>query len=61
MYTYRKMNEIQRQDVVSYRKLQGLPLHSPPHFEDGFKTYILTAAIYEHKHIMASEDRRLDF
>jgi putative transposase len=55
------MNEIQRQDVVSYRKLQGLPLHSPPHFEDGIKTYLLTAAIYEHKHIMASANRRMDF
>ena len=61
MYNYRKMNEIQRQDVVSYRKLQGLPLHSPPHFEDGIKTYLLTAAIYEHKHIMASANRRMDF
>ncbi len=61
MYNYRKMNEIQRQDIVSYRKLQGLPLHSPPHFEDGLKTYLLTAAIYEHKHIMSSEDRRKDF
>jgi len=55
------MNDIQKQDVVAYRKIQGLPLHSPPHFEDGFKTYLLTAANYEHNHIMLSEDRRMDF
>ncbi len=61
MYTYRKLNEQQKQDVVHYRKLQSLPLHSPPHFPEGAKTYIITAAIYEHKHIMSSEHRRFDF
>jgi putative transposase len=52
------MNIQQRSDVLAYRKLQNLPLHSPPHFEDGYKSYLITAAIYEHKNIMSDEKRR---
>lgn len=60
MYTYRKMCEQQKKDVIAYRKLQKLPLHSPPHFEDGIKTYLITAAIYEHRMIMCDEKRRIE-
>lgn len=50
----------QKEDVIAYRKLQNLPLHSPPHLEDGTKTYLITAATYEHKMIMEDERRRIE-
>ncbi len=62
MYKYRKLNEIQKQDVLNYRKFSQLPLHEPPHFfDDIIKTYILTASIFEHKNIMNTAERRKSF
>ncbi|MFZ2653898.1 MAG: hypothetical protein WAX69_03210 [Victivallales bacterium] len=55
------MSEQQKEDVIAYRTLQNLPLHSPPHFEDGNKTYLITAATYEHAMIMKTERRRIVF
>ncbi len=62
MYNYRKMTEPQREDVVNTRKINKLPLHQPFHLIDGtLKTYLITAANYEHKHVMDDEERRSEF
>ena len=62
MYKYRKLNEIQKQDVLNYRKFAQLPLHEPPHFFDDInKSYILTASNFEHKSIMNTAERRKSF
>lgn len=62
MYNYRKMTEEQQKDVVKTRKINNLPLHQPFHLIDGtVKTYLITAANYEHKHIMEKESRRKEF
>ena len=62
MYNYRKMTEKQQKDVVKTRKINNLPLHQPFHLIDGTaKTYLITAANYEHKHIMEKESRRKEF
>ena len=60
MYNSRKMNEQQRVDTLAYRNIQNLPLHSPPHFDEGLKTYLITAAIYEHRNIIHDEKRRME-
>jgi putative transposase len=60
MYLWRKMNERQREDALKYRQLQRFPKHSPPHFDfKGEHQYIITAACYEHSHIIAKSPERL--
>ncbi len=61
MYNYRKLSQAQKDDILHTRKLRKLPLHSPPHYPDGRKTYILTAACFEHKSIISEEIRRQTF
>jgi len=52
------MSERERQEVLAYRRFCKVPLHEPPHSFSGVGTYIISAACYEHRHIMASADRR---
>ena len=61
MYEYRKMSREQREDLLAHRKLMQRPLHAPPHFVDGPRTYMLSAANYEHSPIMNAGDRRREF
>jgi hypothetical protein len=60
-YEYRKPSHQERDEVVSYRREHGYPLHAPPHplREAGY--YLITAAIFEHKPIMAATSRRTEF
>lgn len=59
MYNYRRMTKDQQEDVVNNRKLIQHPLHEPPHFGQDATWYIITAACYEHRKIIAT-DTRLD-
>ena len=60
-YEYREMTPEEREEVVEMRRLRGWPLHSPPHpFRDAGH-YLITAANFEHKAIMAAPERRTDF
>lgn len=61
MYRYRRLTEIQKQDLIRERRIRGLPLHAPPHYPDGLKKYLLTAATLEHRPIIDSDDRRKSF
>jgi putative transposase len=60
-YEYRKLTPEQREQVLAQRKAKGYPLHAPPHpfREAGY--YLITAANYEHVHIMNSPERRTEF
>lgn len=60
-YEYRIFTPKQREEVVAMRRAMGYPLHAPPHpFRDeGY--YMLTAANYEHAHVMTSPERRAEF
>ncbi len=62
MYLWRKMNEKQREDALEYRRLRRFPKHAPPHFDfEGEHQYLVTAACYEHAHIIGkSPDRMTD-
>ncbi len=60
MYDWRKMTDEERAEVLAERKGRGLPWHSPPHLEfAGEVTFIITAACYEHKHIIGKNPRRM--
>jgi putative transposase len=49
MYEYRRMTPEQQKAVLAERKARGLPLHKPPHFEQGDGWYFISAATYEHR------------
>ncbi len=57
-YEYRKLSPQEKEEVLAERKRQGFPLHAPPHLFRHEGTYLITAANYEHKHILKSEERR---
>jgi putative transposase len=61
MYEYRKLSEIERAELLRYRRESGYPLHAPPHpgKEDG--CFMITAANFEHKHILVNASRRREF
>ena len=60
MYIWRRMSARQRAEAREYRRIQRFPKHSPPHFDfGGSNRYIITAACYEHKHIIATSHQRM--
>lgn len=60
-YEYRRMTPEQREEVVRLRATRGYPLHAPPHPLNEKTYYLLTAANFEHRHLMASAERRAEF
>jgi len=60
-YEYRHMTPEERAIVVAQRRQRGYPLHSPPHPYRQAGWYCITAANYEHAHIMASPARLTAF
>jgi putative transposase len=60
-YEYRKMTPEQRAEVIEYRRSRGYPLHSPPHPYHESGAYCITAANYEHVHIIEPDVRRTTF
>lgn len=59
MYNWRKMNDIQRADVLKVRKLQKYPWHGPPHRKGDRIKYHIVVACYEHKHIIGKNCERM--
>ena len=60
MYDWREMTEKERAEVLWIRKRRNLPWHTPPHLEFvGFVTFIITAACYEHAHIIGKSAERM--
>ena len=60
-YEYRHMTPEERAAVIEERRRRGYPLHSPPHPCSEAGWYCITAANYEHAHIMASPARLTAF
>jgi len=60
MYYWRKLSAEQKADVLEYRKAQRLPWHRPPHFDfEGTFTFIITAACFEHQHVIGATAERM--
>jgi len=55
------MTPEQRAAVVAERKARGFPCHTPPHFDEGVNTYMLTAACFEHQRILSTDSRLNEF
>src|SRR5262245_37215243 len=50
-----------REEAIAQRQAHCSPMHSPPHPFLGPGRYLISAANYEHCHIMAASERRTDF
>jgi putative transposase len=59
MYEWRKMTPRERQETLKLRKQKRIPWHSPPHYVSETEVYHLTAACYEHKHVLGASVGRL--
>lgn len=58
MYEYRKLSPEERANLVEERLARGYPPHQPPHLVEDQARYLLTAACYEHRHLIDTADRR---
>ena len=59
-YLWRKLTPEQRAEILEDRKRFGRPWHSPPHFEyEGTRTFLLTAACFEHNPIIGATPERM--
>lgn len=60
MYYWRKLTDKEKTQVLAERKGRKLPWHSPPHLEfEGSISFIITAACYEHAHIIGKNPNRM--
>jgi putative transposase len=59
MYLWRKLTNAQRKELLEYRRFNERPWHSPLHVESQNGRYLLTAACYEHQHIVGLSPQRL--
>lgn len=60
MYLWRTLTDEQRSNVLIERKGRKLPWHSPPHLDfEGPVTFIITAACYEHQHVIGRTVNRI--
>ena len=58
-YLWRRLNPAQRKELLAYRKLMRRPWHRPPHFEQGIRHFLLTAACYEHRVVIGRSAARM--
>jgi putative transposase len=63
MYFLRNLTPEQRHEILKQRRLRGRPYHHPPHrYSEQSKTYLFTAACYEHHdHIGYTAERMTGF
>ena len=55
------MSPEEREEVLRWRRECGYPLHAPPHPFREAGCYFITAANFEHAHIMNTPERRTEF
>ena len=60
MYKWRKLTKAQQEPILRDRKFHNLPWHRPPHLDFiGSFTFIITAACFEHRHIIGKSVERI--
>jgi putative transposase len=59
-YKWRKMTEPERAKALAERKARKIAWHAPPHLDyDGDQTFLVTAACFEHAHIIGASPARM--
>jgi len=58
-YLWRNLSPKQREDLMFWRKRQGLPWHRPPHRASENTRYHVTAACFEHRHYIGHSPQRM--
>ena len=61
MYAYRRMTSEERKQVLAQRKKRRLSWHAPPHYGGETNIFLITAACFEHRPLLASPERLEDF
>ena len=60
MYNWREMSPQERVRALELRRARHLPWHSPPHLDlQGTRQYLISAACYEHHHIIGKSAARM--
>jgi putative transposase len=59
-YLWRKLTPKQRDHLLTWRRLQGLPWHRPPHRASEKTRYHVTAACFEHRPIVGHSAERIE-
>jgi putative transposase len=59
MYEWRKLNERQRDELLSWRRTMRYPWHSPPHRTSDRGLYHITAACYLHQPVIGYSPARM--
>ena len=59
-YLWRKLAPDQREQLMAWRKHQGLPWHRPPHRAGEHTRHHVTAACYEHEPWIGSSRERME-
>ena len=58
-YLWRTLTPRQREDLMAWRKRQGLPWHRPPHRASERTRYHVTAACFEHRPYIGQSEERM--
>ncbi|KAA1260379.1 hypothetical protein LF1_29190 [Rubripirellula obstinata] len=60
MYRWRQLTDRQREQVLTERRQYNRPPHSVPHIESDTTTYyMITAACFEHRHLIGKSPERM--
>lgn len=59
MYRWRRLTPAERRAVLEYRRKHHLPWHGPPHYVGDSGWCLITAACYEHRHVIGATPERL--
>jgi putative transposase len=59
MYLWRRLTVEQREALLRERQATLKPWHSPPHLQSDSRTYLITAACYEHVSVIGASGTRM--
>jgi putative transposase len=59
-YIWRKLTAKQQEELLTWRKHQGLPWHRPPHHASEKLNYHVTAACFEHRPFIGHNRKRME-
>ena len=61
MYQWRKISELEREEILEDRRRNCCPWHRPPLWDSGCNYYLITAACYEHARVIGKSNDRMSW